>query len=132
MAGGALTRAISSWTIACCIGVAPQPAVLLGPQHPDVARLVELAVPRLALVERLQLLLRDVALEPATGRGAELAVFRRVVQIHRVGLPQCALQAVAPGPGTAEARFMEPEAVAGLGRADGFIEARRSRTNARF
>ena len=58
-------------------------AVLLRPQHPDVAGVVQLAVPRLALVERLELLLGRVGLEPAPGRRAKLPVFRRVVQVHR-------------------------------------------------
>src|SRR2546422_6315346 len=43
----------------------------------------ELPVPRLALVERLQILLGDIGLEPAPGRRAELPVFSRVVQVHR-------------------------------------------------
>ncbi len=34
MVGGALTRAISSWTIACRIGVVPQPPYSLGHSIP--------------------------------------------------------------------------------------------------
>jgi len=34
MAGGASTRAISSWTIACCIGEAPQPPTSRGHSMP--------------------------------------------------------------------------------------------------
>src|SRR6267142_1522211 len=83
---------------------APAP-VLLGPQHPDVPGLVESPVPRLALVERLQVLFGDVALEPAARRGAEFAVFRRVVQVHRSASAVRAAGRRGAGAPLAEARL---------------------------
>src|SRR5262249_53395979 len=54
-------------------------AVLLGPQHADVTRLVELAVPGLALRERLEVFPGRVGLEPAAGLLAKRAVLGRIV-----------------------------------------------------
>src|SRR6266480_1223829 len=58
-------------------------AVLLRPQHPDVAGLIELPVPGLALVERLHVARGGVGLEPAPDLGPEGAVFSGGVQVHR-------------------------------------------------
>src|SRR5712692_956237 len=62
---------------------APPAAVLRGPQHPDVPRLVELPVPGLALVERLQVVPGDVGPEPAADVGTEGALFSGGSQVHR-------------------------------------------------
>src|SRR5207247_11031322 len=58
-------------------------AQLARPQHADVTRLVELPVPRLALVERLELVRGDVGPEPATDLVPEREVFGGGSQIHR-------------------------------------------------
>src|SRR5213593_990038 len=58
-------------------------AQLSRPQHADVTRLVELPVPRLALVERLELVRGDVGREPATDLVPEREVFGGGSQIHR-------------------------------------------------
>src|SRR5262249_35852010 len=91
--------------------------VLARPQHTDVARLVEPAVPGLALVERLQLVPGRVGLEPVPRFRAELPVLRRVVQVHRSASAVRATGRRGAGAPPAEVRLLNTvcaQAVAGL------------------
>ena len=82
-AAGALTRAISFADDRLLHRARFLAAILFRPAHADEAGLVELAVPCLALLERLQLLPGQILCEP----GAHLLLISLVlgghVQIHR-------------------------------------------------